>query len=281
MSKYYEKKSDNLLKIENGYLDYELPSHFHKAVEMQLILENNYEISILNKLYIVEQGSLLIIPPYGEHKAKEQSNVKTILFIVPYDYFNYFPSFLRTSEPCLILSDANFNKSIIEPLLFELLRQYTLILNQSPKMQMIISLGWTNLIFGQIFSFYRLTFSCKSKKPRENLSDQILDYIDANYSDPNLSVNTIASLFGYNPSYLSRLFSKTYSVPISKFINSTRIQKFINIYYNDPRPNILRLSMQCGFSSESTFYRAFFEFTNTTPSVYFHEFNQEKNRQKK
>lgn len=273
MNKYYERDSDSIIKIENYYLNYNVPSHFHKAVELQLILENSYEISIRNNVYTVEQGSLLIIPPYVEHKAEAQPHVKTLLLIMPYEYFNYFPAFLRTEEPCLILSDAEFNRTVIEPFLHDILRLRNVSEEQAPKMQMIINTGWINLIFGHIFSFYHLSFPSKSKKNGEELSEQILEYIDTNFSNPNLSVKAISVLFGYNPSYLSRLFSKTYSVSISKFINSTRIQKFIDLYYKTPQPNILKLSLSCGFSSESTFYRAFYEYTDTTPSEYFYDYN--------
>lgn len=273
MKKYYEQAAEQQVKIEKSALDYEIPTHFHKSVEMQLILEGVYEVYVSDEKYTIPSGSILLIPPNIEHHAPIQPDVKTYLLVVPYEYFDYFPAFLNTSDPCFILSDATFNQNYIQPLLQEFLHQRTQGVQAPQKMQSIVYIGWTNLIFGQLFSFYNLKFSTHPKKSKSELSEQILDYIDKNYADPNLSIKTIAALFNYNQTYLSRMFSQKYSIPISQYINSIRIQKFITLYYNDPHITFLQLALRCGFSSESTFYRAFFEYAKTTPSQYFYTYN--------
>ncbi|MGN1052083.1 MAG: helix-turn-helix transcriptional regulator [Candidatus Scatosoma sp.] len=130
-----------------------------------------------------------------------------------------------------------------------------------------VLLGWTNLLFGKIFNYYRVDFLAEENK-ESGFTEQVLFFIDNNYMKPDLSLQMVANTFGYNPSYLSRTFKKYFFVPLNKYIRSVRIQKFVSMYFMAPNANILKLAMDCGFSTASAFYRAFREETNTTPMLF-------------
>ncbi len=49
----------------------------------------------------------------------------------------------------------------------------------------------------------------------------IQDYIDSHITD-KLSLNTIASLFGISPNYLSQLFKKTTSIGFNEYITAKK-----------------------------------------------------------
>lgn len=269
--KYYEKKSDSKnIKIEESALNYHMPAHFHKAVELHYVLENPYEVVIQHETHVIPPDSILIISPYMTHGAKLQESVRNIIAIVPYDYFTYFPFLLRTNSSFFCLSDKSFNREIILPLL-KLFYSQSLRNDVSPNNREIINIainfGWTNLIFGRLFSYYKLNFTFKESF--DDSFEKILDYIDSHYSESDLTLALLAPRFGYNTSYFSRLFKNTFSVSLKKHINQTRVRKFIDLFSTDPTQNILTLALNCGFNSQATFYRVFFEYTKTNPSNYF------------
>lgn len=269
MAKYYEQKADRKFHSEFLYLAFNIPSHFHRSVEIHYVVEGTYEITIDKTPYKIPQDTILVIPPYVEHSAKKQISVKNLTMLVPYDYFNYFPSFLRTTKP-LVLDDHAFNHEKMLPLFLQSHEDELSTATKEYNLRFFVNHGWISVLFGNLVSFYNLAFDSQTGNSRSEASEQILDYIDTHYKEPNLSGKVLAEAFNYNPSYLSRMFKKNFSVTIRKFINSTRIKHFIMLYYEDMTQNILTLAFQCGFSSEATFYRAFTEYTGTSPTTYFY-----------
>lgn len=268
----YEKKVDENFKFEENFLDYNTPPHFHRAIEVSYVLKKNYEVCIQNETYNVKANEILIISSRMTHSAKPQNSTKIISLILPYEYFSYFPKLQHTTIPCFILRDKNYNKEVLLPLLKLFLKQEASSNKNMKSTYDTVLLGWTNLLFGKSFSFYRLDFPIGESKEL-SFSEQILFFIDNNYMKHDLSLQTIADVFGYNPSYLSRTFKKYFFVSLNKYIRSVRIQKFISLYFMAPDTNILKLAMQCGFSTSSAFYRAFHEETNSSP-IQFHELNK-------
>lgn len=246
-----------------------MPSHFHRSVEIHYVTEGTYEITIDKTKYSLPQNTVLLIPPYVEHSAPEQPNVKNVTLIAPHDYLNYFPAFLRTKNP-IVLDDFVFNREKILPLFLRLHEDHLGMIAEEYKLRFVVHRGWLSVLFGNLVSHYKLSFASQNDNVRSEASEQILDYIDTHYKNADLSIKTLADAFNYNPTYLSRLFKKNFSVTIRKFISTTRIKHFIMLYQEDMTQNILTLAFQCGFSSEATFYRAFSEYTGMSPMVYFY-----------
>ncbi len=261
------------------YLVYTIPPHFHKTIELQYIVEGDYRVTIRDESVLVPQGNILVIPPYVTHDALSQPNVKTILIMIPFEDFTYFSAFTRSTKPYLIFGDVAYNSETILPVLELLLSLETptpppaefsdRALSALPA---AIDIGWTNLIYGTLFSHYRPQFI--GQETLVDSFDCILAYIDKNCVNPELSLSIIASKFSYNPSYFSRLFKKVFSTPLNKYINQVRVKKFIDRYNSDPSQNILSLALECGFNSQATFHRAFFEYTKNSPSKYFEAGNK-------
>lgn len=271
---YYEQKADsNRFAAGEYYIDYDSPYHFHRNIEMMYVRKKSYTVTVSEQTVHVKKDEIIVIPSYTSHGAETQAEVKCVLLLFPYNYLSLFPAFQTSSENPFILSDKKFNRTKILPILQLLLSSIETDGSRHPALDILMQ-SWTNLIFGTIFSFYNHKIQRQNllKKDVQNadFSEQILSYIDKNYMQPDLTLETIAQTFRYNPSYLSRSFKQLFSVSISQYIRSVRIQKFIALYPMQKQTNILNLAMQCGFSSASAFYRAFTEQTNTSsPSEYF------------
>ena len=95
---------------------------------------------------------------------------------------------------------------------------------------------------------------------------QALAYIEQNYrNDPSLK--DTADAVSVSPGYLSRLFTKTFGISYSCYLNKIKINqaKYLLIRTNMP---IIDISLECGFSSQNYFCYAFKNETGCSPLQY-------------
>lgn len=107
--------------------------------------------------------------------------------------------------------------------------------------------------------------------PIENRSTKICkmvkEYIEKNYSNPNLSLVYIASEFNLNDTYLSSTYKKYYSIGLTDYLRIVRIEKAKELL----KENVLtvdQISEMVGYNSARAFSRAFKTVTGVTPKVF-------------
>lgn len=92
------------------------------------------------------------------------------------------------------------------------------------------------------------------------------DYILGHYSKP-INLESISYDVGLNPQYLSRQFTKRFGLTISQQISRVRVLKSINeLVYSATPINII--AEEYGFTTSGSYYRAFREYYDVTPSEY-------------
>lgn len=96
----------------------------------------------------------------------------------------------------------------------------------------------------------------------------IRSYIET-HLDRDLSINTIAGLVHFNPSYLSRVFKKQTGVSLSEYVWNLKLQKAKEMLASD-RYKINQISEKLGFDSPGYFTRFFKKMTGMTPAEYKH-----------
>lgn len=95
---------------------------------------------------------------------------------------------------------------------------------------------------------------------------KIIAYIETDVST-DLSLKTFAKYLNVNASYLSTLFSKEVGIPLSEYVNKTRIFHSKKLLLGTDWP-IKNIAEQCGFSDTHYFTRVFKNFEGTTPNAY-------------
>jgi AraC-like DNA-binding protein len=131
-------------------------------------------------------------------------------------------------------------------------------------------------------NFYTNLIKNKSKPGKEplgedswarlkgKLTELMID--KAVFTNPNLTLADLAGYLGTNNHYVSKLINEGFKKSYTDYINSYRVEAFIEAMKKDEHNNtFLYHAYKVGFNSKSAFNRAFKKVTGVTPSEYFAE----------
>ncbi len=100
-------------------------------------------------------------------------------------------------------------------------------------------------------------------------------HVEKLYLDPTISLHTIADKFNISRSYMSKLINQNSKCNFNDLINNLRIEAvkkmLLDVSFN--QYTIHAISLEAGFKTKASFYRAFKKFTGTTPTTYIKQIN--------
>ncbi len=101
-------------------------------------------------------------------------------------------------------------------------------------------------------------------KHDQELLQQLIDYMDNNYHDPNFTVQSMADLFNMSLSNLSYYFKKYSGQNISDYMNYLRMEKAKHLLSSTEKP-LVEIISEIGYYDVSSFVRKFKKEVGTTP----------------
>ena len=110
-------------------------------------------------------------------------------------------------------------------------------------------------------------FSEILKKQRNPYIIAAQEYISANYSTPDLSLEEIAENLKIAPNYLSTIFSKNLGIKLFEYVNEYRLEKSIELLLHTDK-TVNEISTECGFGSSRNYIRIFKKYKDNTPGAY-------------
>lgn len=113
-------------------------------------------------------------------------------------------------------------------------------------------------------------------KKDEYSFDGILEYINNNFNDSDLSIKKLAKLFSYSENYLSNLFKKTMNERFNLYLNKIRIEHAFYLIQNG-ETSVAKISEMCGFADVSYFSKVYKRIKGITPAQ---EIKKIQNKQK-
>lgn len=113
----------------------------------------------------------------------------------------------------------------------------------------------------------QLTRRILVQKP-QNTAQQILQYVQDNFTNPDLSLAQLACQFNLSESYVTRIIKNETNCTFSILLTRLRIEKAIEYLVNEPDIMLVQIAELCGFSSQHYFSRVFKEQTGFSPADY-------------
>ena len=106
------------------------------------------------------------------------------------------------------------------------------------------------------------------EKFRDNntqLDIELIEYINQNDKDPNLSLTQITEHFSVSSKYVTVLFKKQFGMTYLKYVQERRISHAIDLLKNSSSP-LEKIAEECGYTNMLTFRRNFKAIMACNPS---------------
>lgn len=107
---------------------------------------------------------------------------------------------------------------------------------------------------------------CVGYSSGENVLDEVLYYIQNNYQE-NIKLEAIAPLFGYNSSYLGKIFSKKIGVNFNSYVDQIRIKESKRLLEQDEL-KVYAIAEKVGYKNVDYFHKKFKKYVGTSPLEY-------------
>lgn len=249
----------------------EYPTHWHNAVEIIIPLHNGFTVTSGGIDYHLNEKEIIVIPP-GELHSMPAQDGRRIIFQCDNSVISDVPS-LESIMP--VFSSAVHITPAMSKDLYVLARKnildiYTEYYSKAPMTDVRIYMYLLTLLTA-VREFQLL-------KAEENVSANavsadesrkfglVTKYINQNYMY-ELPLEKLASIAGYSKYHFSRIFKEYNGMSYIQYINSKRIKAAERLMADSSLP-ITEVAMQCGFSSLTTFNRAFRKAKGCTPTEF-------------
>ncbi len=146
-----------------------------------------------------------------------------------------------------------------------------------PTNAQIIDFIQTKNFLYEIFLFFTEQFevvmNCIGNFSRDSVIDDILYYIQHNYME-NIRLENIASLFGYNSSYLGKIFNLKIGESFNSYVDKIRIESSKELL-KQKALKIYEIAEKVGYQNTDYFYMKFKKNTGLTPAEYRKRYSKE------
>jgi AraC family transcriptional regulator len=100
---------------------------------------------------------------------------------------------------------------------------------------------------------------------------RVLDYVEEHLAD-DIAVADLANVASLSIFYFARAFSAAVGMPPHRYVSQRRLEWAKKTMIAAGGTSIAEMAFVCGFSSQSSFTRAFRRATGLTPAMYRREF---------
>ncbi len=132
-----------------------------------------------------------------------------------------------------------------------------------------------NIKFNYTFSNFTELSNCLLKHSNDNtfmndiknkdMVDEIMEYVQDNYMN-DIGVNTIASIYGITPNYLSKIFHEKSGIKFSDYITTVRIYNGKKMLLENKSLTVKEVSSSVGYFSPRHFTKQFLKIEGYYPS---------------
>lgn len=116
-----------------------------------------------------------------------------------------------------------------------------------------------------LYTFSRIIDT--SSNTKNNLVNKMIEIIENNFTDTQLSLASIAEELSYNPKYLSQLFKSKVGVGYNEYLTSVRV-KFAISLFDMGLDSVKNVALLSGFSDPLYFSSVFKKVTGLVPREY-------------
>lgn len=277
MNNYFErlnfisgKKFNVSKKIDISFSD---TMHWHPFIEILVSLYDNNEVTINFTKYVLKINDLMIIYPGDLHSLNHVDENAFILVQFPLDLLMIMSEFngnfsMFYQHHCIKYDPSNIDAD-----------KMILLIKELPELYYSDTLFNEVRIYSLLLTFFaKLGQYCVNAKKEEISDDANTDYkstkliteaclyISQNCTKP-ITLDDISHHIGVSKSHFSHLFKKYTNMTFIDFLTTERVKR-TEFLISNPKAHIIDIAFDSGFSSLSSFNRAFKKIKGISPKEF-------------
>jgi len=262
-----------VLHADHG-CDYDSKWHYHKEIELLVILRGNFEIIIEDQTYSLNDYHCLLIGPNELHRDRFKNWDQLEYIVLQFDLAQYFdPStmpymklFLECPTP---LSQLNYIFLEHPQAKSDIIQAVTEIDREMSASALGFELAVSMLMKRILLTLIRYDTKCILRQPSNpNVLrfKPVLDYIDQNLSS-KIEATTCSKLVNLSYYHFLKSFKQTMNMPFIEYVHLQRIKRAERLLLTEDW-SIEEIASHVGFSHPGHFYRTFKKYNECSPKQF-------------
>ena len=245
---YYEKDADiegHLMFAKETPTYYNSMPHYHSSVEIFIGSRGRFPVYVGGEYHKITQGDIAFADGHTPHTCgvtEINEDFEAFVIVASTAYFD--KKKIATDR----ISPFTSQKEGYEKILEFVRLAYSVKHTMNHEMR----LGFVNMLLGMLRLHCGTETSVQTKTTQ--LTVEIMRYIDTCYTD-DITLASLSKKFGYEATYLSRVFNRHAGVNLREYINQTRYNATKKTISENPGISVSDASLACGFRSPKTYYR--------------------------
>lgn len=244
--------------------------HWHKEIEILLVLKGKITVSVNNRRYELKEDDLFFINSNEIHSTVSNGdNIMAVIQINPAFYYKTFPELQDMKFKFHSSSEKTIEKDVygqIRAYIAEIVKEY----NKSAEGYQLVIEGILNNLLAIIIRHIPKYEARDGKKdiiekdlPRVK---RIMEYVEEHYSE-KITLDDIAKSEFLSSFYISHFFKEKVGMTFQEYLSFVRLHKAVAAI-DETDKLISQVAIENGFASVKSFNKTFREFYEITPSEY-------------
>ena len=251
-----------IFRFEGKDGNYIREKHWHRSIEIFAVFEGSLSFYINEEQYALQPGEFILLNSNEVHSVHASVPNTTIVLQIPLKLFeDYYV------ENQIILFTHSPRQQ--DQKMMELIHQiYIGYIEKKIGYEWKIKSEFFMLVYLLVTKYRQQEVSTELLRHHKKLDQlsMITAYIRENYKK-ELSLEQVAQVFGYSPSYLSRMFQKYAKTNYKTYLQSVRVQYAFQEFANTSH-TVSEIAMNHGFPNSKAFSKEFKRMYGMLPSEY-------------
>lgn len=246
--------------------------HWHEGIELVIPVEDSYSITVQDRIWQLEPGDILVIPPGEIHAPGYAPSGARFFFQIDLDILDQmkgFPFIRSLLVQPFFISQENcpqiYEKEI--SLVMKLAEYYW---SDSPVKNIHIYAAL--LEFLACYGDFTLAQDSRDPVPKVKEEEpasrkklaRVFEYIEQHFSE-QITLESMAELSGFSKFYFTRVFKECTGKTFYDYLTLRRLQEAERLLLNPNLP-VHDISARCGFGTVSAFNRTFKKWNGCSPT---------------
>lgn len=236
--------------------------HWHRSIEIFAVKGGSLDFYLNDKKYHLQKGEFILVNSNELHSVHAAQPNETIVLQIPLNVFqNYF-----TREQFIWFSHS---EKIADGQVFELLsKMYGQLLEKETGYELLMQSYFYQLEYLLVTKYRKLEVMEELLKKNKQLKrlGRITEYLKEHYTE-EISLDKLAEIFGYSPTYLSRMFRKYARINYKDYLQSVRLEHAVKELEQTDH-QIGEIALRQGFPNSKAFSTLFREKYGILPNEY-------------